>query len=562
MDLQSWLELLPDPQATLSAQEARDHPGFVPNTEGTNSLGFTRAALWLRFSLKATPDGPREVLLELAYPLLDEVSLDLFYPDGRHRTFESGDTQAFRARPLHFTNPTFLLRLPSEGTLVGLLRLRTTGSLQFPLVLRSPAGQSHYSAVRHLAFGLYYGAFVSLALLAGAIFLYSRDSTFLLYGLYLSSFGLLQFSLNGFSHQFLWSGAGLTASRMPIVLIGTTMIFMMLLTIRFLGFWSHSRPLRLAFRVFLGLAVAVILLGAMGPLVIAIPVASAVGTLLLPLILAAGASSLRRGTRTARYFVIAWGLFLFGVSISGLTTAGALPSGFTTTYAMQIGSVLEVWVLALALLDRVRSLREQKDAAVASANRYLRQLNEDLERRVVERTRALEETNVRLADLARRDSLTGLFNHRTALEQTDALLRRARQQSMPVAVIMLDIDHFKQINDQFGHLTGDRALMAVAASLARHTGPEDLCGRYGGEEFLLALHGLDQTAARGRAEALRDEIARLAFAGIPGPRLSASLGVTVAQPSDLDPAESVIRRADSALYQAKHLGRNRVVVAS
>jgi diguanylate cyclase (GGDEF)-like protein len=210
----------------------------------------------------------------------------------------------------------------------------------------------------------------------------------------------------------------------------------------------------------------------------------------------------------------------------------------------------------------VRSLREQKDAAVASANRYLRQLNEDLERKVVERTRALEETNVRLADLARRDSLTGLFNHRTALEQTDALLRRARQQSMPVAVIMLDIDHFKQINDQFGHLTGDRALVAVAASLVRHTGPEDLCGRYGGEEFVLALHGLDQTAALERAEALRDEIAQVAFSGTPGPRLSASLGVTVSQPCDLDPAEAVIRRADSALYQAKHLGRNRVVVTN
>ena len=297
MDLQPLVELMTGGEAGLTAEQARDHPGFLPNARGVNSLGFTTAPLWVRFRLGALPGGPRAVLLELAYPLLDEVTLDLFYPDGRRQTFESGDTQPFASRPLHFTNPTFLVRVPSEGTVVGLLRLRTTGSLQFPLVLRSPTGQSRYSAVRHLAFGLYYGAFVSLALLAGVIFLYSRDSTFLLYALYLSSFGLLQFSLNGFSHQFLWTGSGLTASRMPIVLIGTTMIFMMLLTIRFLGFWSHSRPLRLAFRIFLGLAVAVMLLGAFGPLVVAIPVASAVGTLLLPLILAAGASSLRRGVQ-------------------------------------------------------------------------------------------------------------------------------------------------------------------------------------------------------------------------------------------------------------------------
>jgi hypothetical protein len=119
LDLQPWLELLPDPQGTLSAPEARDHPGFVPNAEGTNSLGFTREALWVRFSLKGTPDGSREVLLELAYPLLDEVTLDLVFPDGRRLK---------RRKGVHFARQ---LRVLAEAYADGAVTLaQVTASVQ------------------------------------------------------------------------------------------------------------------------------------------------------------------------------------------------------------------------------------------------------------------------------------------------------------------------------------------------------------------------------------------------------------------------------------------------
>jgi len=561
LDLQPRVELLVGAAPDLTAEEARDHPDFAPNTGAVNSLGFASDALWVRFRLRAAPEGPAPVLLELAYPLLDHVSLTLFYPDGSSRRFEAGDEEDFNVRPLRIANPTFPVDLPAEGEVTVVLRLQTTGSLQFPLVLRSLAGQSEYTSARHLGLGVYYGIFLSLGFLACGIFVYSRDVNFLLYGFYLASYALLQFSLNGFGHQFLWSGPGPLASRIPIVLIGTTMLSMMWLSIRFLGFWPHSAALRVAFGIFLGLAAAVGLMGAVAPLVVAIPLASAVGICLLPLILAAGVSSLRRGQRTARYFVVAWGLFLCGVSVSGLTTAGVLPSGLWTTYAMQIGSVLEIWVLALALLDRVRALREQREVAVASANRYLRQLTDDLERRVEDRTSALQESNARLADLARRDSLTGLLNHRAAIDGLGTLLAPG---DGPVTVIMLDLDHFKQINDRFGHLAGDRVLETAAAALVRHLGPADLCGRYGGEEFLIGLKGVDEASARERAELLHQAIRRLSVDGLPGHPLGASLGVAVASHLAVptDTAETVISRADDALYRAKTLGRNRVVMAA
>ena len=559
MDLQPLVELMVDGQPGLTAEQARDHPGFVPSRHGYNSLGFTTDPLWVRFRLHSGSGRPSQVLLEVAYPLLDQVSLTLFYPDGGRQTFEAGDTDAFDVRPLRLANPTFLVDLPAKGPVTGVLRLQTAGSLQFPLVLRDAAAQSAYTAERHLYFGAYYGVFLSLAFLACAIFAYSRDVNFLIYALFLANYALLQFALNGFATQILWGWGGTLASRMPPVLTGTAMIFMMLLTIRFLGFWPYSRSLRLGFGIFLGLSFLVVVLGTMGPLRLAIPLVSVVGTLLLPLILAAGVFSLRRGVRTAGYFLVAWGLFLFGGSVTGLTLGGVLPSGFGTTYAMQIGSVLMVWVLALALLDRVRSLREQKEAAVASANRYLRQLTDDLERRVVDRTRALQDSNARLADLARRDSLTGLLNHRAAIDRLDALLAPGEG---PVAVIMVDMDHFKQINDRFGHLAGDRVLVAVAGVLSRHVRPDDLCGRYGGEEFVIGLAGVDEAAARDRAEMMHQAIRHLSPKGLPERTLSACLGVAVAMPGSDDTAEMLISRADDALYRAKALGRDQVVMAA
>jgi diguanylate cyclase (GGDEF)-like protein len=131
-----------------------------------------------------------------------------------------------------------------------------------------------------------------------------------------------------------------------------------------------------------------------------------------------------------------------------------------------------------------------------------------------------------------------------------------------VAVIMLDIDHFKQINDRFGHLAGDRVLVAVAEVLLRQVGPSDLCGRYGGEEFVVALRGVDEAAVCDRAEAMRLEIRALAVAGLPGGTLSASLGVVVVAPGSGLGTEAVLSRADRALYRAKHQGRDRVVLAA
>ncbi|MFP4056416.1 MAG: GGDEF domain-containing protein [Candidatus Brocadiia bacterium] len=172
---------------------------------------------------------------------------------------------------------------------------------------------------------------------------------------------------------------------------------------------------------------------------------------------------------------------------------------------------------------------------------------------------ALEEARRRLERLATTDGLTGLLNRRTVLERLETELTRCRRLALPLALVLLDVDHFKAVNDRHGHQAGDRVLAHVGRLLRAACRSYDLAGRYGGEEFILALPHADASQGRAAAERLRQ---RLAAAPVPlgdGEALAvtASLGVAVAA-EGVDTADALVAAADQALYKAKAAGRNRV----
>jgi diguanylate cyclase (GGDEF)-like protein len=160
------------------------------------------------------------------------------------------------------------------------------------------------------------------------------------------------------------------------------------------------------------------------------------------------------------------------------------------------------------------------------------------------------------------DRLTGCFNREHCLQTLDVELRRARRSGRPLSIVMFDIDRFKTINDELGHLRGDEILRAVGAQLARLLRSSDVACRYGGDEFLIILPDTHLGGAEHVAETLRREIATLAIAG-PEARVLAvnvSIGLAAAAPAELDVA-ALISRTDEALYRAKRAGRDRVCTA-
>ncbi|MES1171956.1 MAG: diguanylate cyclase [Bacteroidota bacterium] len=157
------------------------------------------------------------------------------------------------------------------------------------------------------------------------------------------------------------------------------------------------------------------------------------------------------------------------------------------------------------------------------------------------------------------DGLTGLVNHRTFQERFSTMLGRAERHRFPVSLILTDIDHFKKVNDSYGHPTGDEVLRRVASILGANARKIDIVARYGGEEFAIVLESTDRAGARNLAERVRNEIEQETFQSGKGP-FNATLSLGVASfPDDGTQKADIIARADQSLYAAKHGGRNRTV---
>ena len=217
----------------------------------------------------------------------------------------------------------------------------------------------------------------------------------------------------------------------------------------------------------------------------------------------------RRGT----VFIVAW------VGVVHAVALAAMPAG--------VGNVdrwVDVTVSVAVVGAVVRALSERSDRLVA-----------------------------RLVAEARADTLTGLLNRRGFEERLAAEVARAARERTSLAIVTLDLDHFKRVNDEQGHEAGDRALAMVGAVIADHVRGADLAARWGGEEFVVVLPGADAPAARAFAERVRAAVATS------GTGLTASAGVAVSEiPPD---PQQLLAAADAAMYVAKRAGRDRTVVA-
>lgn len=171
----------------------------------------------------------------------------------------------------------------------------------------------------------------------------------------------------------------------------------------------------------------------------------------------------------------------------------------------------------------------------------------------------LRESNRLLEELSRTDALTGLANRRRFTMVLDQAFHHSLRTNAALALVMLDIDHFKKINDSYGHQSGDKVLTALAGLLKTLTDDNILAARYGGEEFVLILPGTPLETAADEAERLRRQVESLTFSGILADlRLTASFGVAAFPHAAIHTMDQLVWEADEALYRAKRNGRNRV----
>ncbi|MFD1382860.1 diguanylate cyclase [Rhodanobacter aciditrophus] len=182
---------------------------------------------------------------------------------------------------------------------------------------------------------------------------------------------------------------------------------------------------------------------------------------------------------------------------------------------------------------------------------------QNLEQKVAQRTSDLKDENETLMEQSTTDELTGLYNRRGFKLLSEQALKQAQDQDLSLTMVLCDIDHFKMVNDSLGHSVGDQALAVVASVLKEHFRSEDICVRYGGEEFMLIIVGMTRGDVMKRLNLVRQALCD--HPDLPERRITLSFGVTHLDPPVDTPLEILIQEVDTKLYRAKHEGRDKIV---
>lgn len=566
--LAAEVAVLEDPSGGLSlADVQRRATEFIPSklpADAAINFGYSSSAWWLRFTIDADAAAPRDWLLEVAFPTLDRV--DYFGPEGEH--LNAGDRLPFAARPLPHRNFVFPVHLRENGDSTVWLRIVSEGTLTVPLRLWKTEAFWQKSLASYALLSVYFGMLLALALYNLLLWFALRDHTYLTYVLFAASMAVGQLSLSGLGNEFLWPTWPVWGNMAYSAGFAATGLFGALFTRGFLD-TRHSVP-RLDGAI-IGLAALFALL-MVAPLIapyrLAAILTSLTGVAFSLVAMLAAIRCWRTGQPGARTFLLAWTVLLLGVAIVGLRNLDLLATTFFSFYAIQIGSALEMLLLSFALADRINGLRREKDAAQSEALATRQQLvgalqrsEASLERRVAERTAELEGTNARLREnerqlqsLAHSDTLTGLANRLLFDARLQQSMQHARRSHGKIALLLVDLDQFKAINDDYGHAIGDEVLRSMADRFRATVREVDTVARLGGDQFAIALSGISSGAdAERMAEKVIANLGEpMRVLGVPL-EVRASVGIAMFSGGDQSPSE-LMRHADQAMHAAKDAG--------
>ncbi len=531
---------------------------FQPLTDGKTSFGFQSGAFWFHADLVNEDRVQRKWLLVQEYALSDRIDVHALYPDGTSRHWSGGDHQPFSQRSIRHRHPNFALELPPGEKLSLLVRVQSESSMQVPLVIYTPSAFAEKAVAAQFAIGVYYGILLALFFYNLVLWLKLRDSSYFWYLFHISAFGLVLFTLNGLGFEYFWSNSPWLADTAVPVSICLALIGMQQFARNFL---ELDRRWQLGNRVALGiiaLLISLALASLLLPYRVVTPIASLAVFPTIGWVLVSTIVALRRGYGPAKVFLLAWFLFLLGTGMFSAIAFDLLPKTFITEYGVQIGSALEMLLLSIALADRYASLRNENE-------RIVRESRDQLEYKVEKRTSELrhtldqlEDAHQRLSEFSRHDGLTALYNRTHFHEAFERLISEARDRQHPISLLMIDLDHFKRINDEYGHLVGDDCLRWTSDTMAAALRPHSaLLARFGGEEFVAALPGMDLEQASAVAEELRRRLReRPCRSGALQIQVSASIGVHAVDLARRDGIEAALQVADQALYLAKTEGRD------
>ena len=498
------------------------------------NLGPLRGAIWLRVTIDGSEIG-NDRWLSVRWPYFRDFRIYLIGPPGM-----DGESTLLELRQSSL--PKGLLAIPNdpgrllpvfEGEREFLIHLRSDGPAALRVTLGSLDEERTLTLIRYLLFGVYFGAMLGMAVYSLFLMLAVRERTYLGYAAFLASTVLyigLRFNIiTPLLPRSLQVVPSTELAQMGVALMALSSAWFVR---RFLRTPRDDRTMDY------------LLVGIMVAALLSVPASIWLSGLasflfvasyaIVTLLVAVWASwrAFRRGFRPALHLLVGWAVFAVAVLLYMSMLFGLLPYTTWLSACLPVGSLAQALLLAFALGSRIRH-KQREDAM-------------------------LERERDRYRFLSEQDGLTGLFNRRALDRRLEHAVAAALRDETPLSVIVLDTDCFKDYNDRYGHLAGDDALRCLARVMRANVRHEDMCFRYGGEEFVILLPGQNSSQALVMAERIR-EAYRNGSASEFGPGGTVSLGV--AEFREGDTGNTLLARGDAALYHAKEQGRDRVELA-
>lgn len=569
------------------------------NTQSTLNLGFQLMPHWFVLDLETGSDIPQFWILEQPNPMIDVISVFLYADNQLLKQWHTGDRFPFAQRPVENAKFLFPLELQPRQRYQLYIRVDSTEAMEMPLTLAEQFRHAITSEQRAMVDGLFHGFLFIMVAYSLAIFMVLRDVTYVYYSAYVFSMLTFFLSQQGLLYQYVFPVSP-ALQHYTVALVSMFIFLSITLFFReFLDFRSTLPRTWVAFKVLLWLHAA---------LCLALPVVGyhqviimmALNTALASTLMASAIIRLAlRGSRSAQIVLTGWAMLLLCMILFVAARTGVFYNEFIAAYGLRMGVSVEILIFSFALSFRFIQEREVKEWALHQINQErtdrirAQELalqneieanqakektlqieignRENLQQLVIERTVELERTlqhletaNRELQQLSSKDSLTDLFNRRIFDIRLHELWEQLGRRAQPLSVMIIDLDHFKQINDTRGHLCGDHVLKEFAALLngLLHR-PGDIIARYGGEEFAILLPETPCEGAAHVAEMIVKAAAEKIYIWEGATfHVTASIGVNTMIPTTMDTRDSLLDRADSALYQAKAQGRNRVKLYS
>lgn len=401
--------VLEDPTQKLTLQDiltVDNAQKFQPPTNKKLNFGYSSAAYWLRLNIEAANVGKYRWVLEFDYPLLDFITVYSQDAQGNWKAQQTGDRLPFAERAIDYRNPTIGIDLTREGLQTFYIRIQTQSASQFPIHIRVVEDLYQAKLSEQIVYGIFFGILICMLAYNILILISVRDKSYFFYLITILGNLVLFASLNGFTHQYITPGNPYWSNQLVLIGLNGLTVGIHLFALYFLDTWRYARWVYFGQVLLIGLCSLMLVSSFVVPYLLAGRLSILLSLITSVFTIIAGFVVLSKGNQAARFFLAAWLFYLTGAILLVLRNVGVLPINFITTHSIEIGNSLEVILLALALGDKYRIYRLEREKAQNELLEVQREANENLERKVEERTRQLSEANEELNQVNEELSVT------------------------------------------------------------------------------------------------------------------------------------------------------------